>query len=216
VQQLAMTTGTPSTGTFTLRFGTGGTNTTGNLSCTATTDQVQTALQALTTVGANNIYVSRPALGTYKFYFAGTLTGNVGAISNPARTCKNTSNTNMTLTLTTPYSGATETMSLGYLSNSGTYAASVTGGTCATSCILPARFAISSVTASNSNKTVTITLGANAGSNVPTVPTGTWTLVPSPAASKTTSATGALSLCTTNPVGFPSTGLCQPTAPAGW
>jgi hypothetical protein len=34
--------------------------------------------------------------------------------------------------------------------------------------------------------------------------------------SKSTSATGTLTLCTTNPSGSPSNGLCQPTAAAGW
>ena len=57
---------------------------------------------------------------------------------------------------------------------------------------------------------------ANSGSNTVTMPTGTWTYVPAAASAKSTSATGSLTLCSVNPAGSPSNGLCQPTASAGW
>jgi hypothetical protein len=45
--------------------------------------------------------------------------------------------------------------------------------------------------------------------------TGTWTMTPV-RSRYSTSYTGGLSLCDTNPTGSPGNGLCLPTASSGW
>ena len=64
--------GTPTGGTFTLRFGTG---TTTALAYNASAATVQAALVALASVGTGNATVSGNAGGPYTVTFAGTLAG---------------------------------------------------------------------------------------------------------------------------------------------
>jgi hypothetical protein len=187
-------------------------NASANIAYNATAATVKTAIQNLTNIGgASNLVVTGPTLAgstrTWTVYFSGTKSGDQPQITT---TDQNLSGTGHSTTQATLFGGVTETTSLGYLSNAGTW----TGN--------PARYPISAVAWSNctvvnvSCKTATITLGANSGSNSVTLPTGTWTMNPSPAAGKSTSTTGSLVLCMTDPIGSPIGGLCRPTAAGSW
>src|SRR5262249_21626137 len=71
VQQVALT-GSPTGGTFTLTFRG---QTTGPLAGNADSATVQSALAALSTVGAGNVLVSGPAGGPWQVQFPGPLAG---------------------------------------------------------------------------------------------------------------------------------------------
>ena len=70
--QIVTVNGTPTGGTFTLRFGTG---TTTSLAYNASAATVQAALVALTSIGTGNATVAGNAGGPYTVTFAGTLAG---------------------------------------------------------------------------------------------------------------------------------------------
>jgi hypothetical protein len=183
-------------GTFTLTYNGA---TTATIAGGATiTSGIQTALEALTTVGTGGVLVTRTSNIIYDVRFTGRNIGDV-----PVMTKTNPSG-GQTLTISTPTAGTAALASIAYLTNSGTW----TGPA--------ARFDISAVAWTNSNKTATITLGANLGTNTPTIPTGTYTIIPTPASGKSTSTTSALAICSTDPAGAPTGGLCRPTATGGW
>jgi len=71
VQQVALT-GSPTGGTFTLAFGG---QTTGGLGYNAAASDLQSALQALSSIGTGNALVSGPAGGPWLIRFAGALAG---------------------------------------------------------------------------------------------------------------------------------------------
>ena len=71
VQQVQLT-GSPSGGTFTLTFGG---QTTAAIAYNAAASTVQSALQALSSIGSNNVLVSGPTGGPWQVRFAGTLAG---------------------------------------------------------------------------------------------------------------------------------------------
>ena len=71
VQQVLLT-GSPSGGTFTLTFGG---QTTAAIAYNAAASTVQSALQALSSIGSNNVLVSGPAGGPWQVRFAGSLAG---------------------------------------------------------------------------------------------------------------------------------------------
>lgn len=69
VQQISIT-GTPTGGTFTLTFGA---QTTSTIAYNAAASAVQTALQALSSIGSGNALVTGSAGGPYKVQFTGTM-----------------------------------------------------------------------------------------------------------------------------------------------
>lgn len=203
----------------------------GNIACGATAATVQTALTGLSTVGAGNMYVTGPVTAsntkTYTVHFAGTLSGSRPTIATadgaPGLGC---SSCTAARTVTEVFAGTTVSavsQSIGYLTNASAFTTTGTG--CSSSCVLSSRYAISDVTwtaaqctvVGSACKQVVITLGANAGTDTVTLPTGTWTLNPSPTSGKTTASGGGSTLCTTNPGGSPPTGgLCKPTGSSAW
>jgi hypothetical protein len=209
------TSGTATTGTFTIAWGAPISCTTSAIAYNATQAQAQTAVD--TCLGTGNSKVWPPTetcpatlACVWDVMFAGMWVGDMPTPTIGANSVAN-GVTARTITVSTPTTGTT-TASLAYLFNNGTWSGS------------SARWSISAVTWSNSNKTVTITLSANLGSNIPTMATGQWTLLPTPASGKSTSSTSALALCTTDPVpggvnaytASPTSGLCRPTSSTGW
>jgi hypothetical protein len=209
--------GNPTNGNMNLSFGA---QQTGNFSCASTAAQIQTALEGLSTIGVGNVQVTKPSNTVVLMYFKGTLTGTLA--NQVSVVNENCGPSNLSLSANDYFPGVSltaPTVTLGYLSNTGTF----TG--------LPTRYDITSVVWSpaactTTCKSVVITLGNRVAGSVNTVslPVGastgetSWRLnpLPSPAASKNISQVGSLQLCTTDPVGSPTSGLCRPTAASGW
>lgn len=103
-EKVTLTEGGSGLTSFTLTFGA---QTTGSLVAAATAAQVQTALQALSTIGAGNCTVTGNAGGPYTVTFTGTLAGtDTGAITTTP-----TGGTG-TVTATVPTTGALTTVAL--------------------------------------------------------------------------------------------------------
>ena len=206
---------------------------TSNLPCTTTTGaSLQAKLQALGTVGSGNMYATGPVVAgntsTYTVHFAGTLSGTqpVLALSNgaPGLGCSGCTAARVATEVFAGTAVGSVSASIGYLTNASAFTTS--GNNCASgSCVASSRYAISAVswtaaqctTPGVACKQAVITLGANAGTDAVTLPTGTWTSNPKPAAGKTTAQGGGPTLCTTDPGGSPPTlGLCKPTSGSGW
>jgi hypothetical protein len=213
--QRLTTSGTATTGTFTITWGAPISCTTSSIAYNATQAAAQTAVD--TCLGTGNSRVFPPTLTcpatvacVWDVKFAGMWVGDMPTPTIGSNSVAN-GGTARTIAVTTPTAG-TSTASLGYIFNNGTWSGS------------SARWSVSAVAWTNSNKTVTITLNANLGANVPTMATGQWTFIPTSASGKSPSSTGALALCTTDPTpggvnaytADSTAGLCRPTSSTGW
>jgi len=102
--QLVTITGTPTGGTFTLTFGT---ETTGTIAYNAAAADVQTALRALTGIGATGVGVTGSAGGPYTCTFAGSLANkNVAQMTASATGLTGGTDPAVTVTTSTPGTAA--------------------------------------------------------------------------------------------------------------
>jgi hypothetical protein len=101
--QTVRVTGSPSGGTFTLRFGA---NTTAGLAYDASASTVQTALQGLASIGSGNATVSGSSGGPWTVTFAGSLAGaNQNQLIADGTGLTGGTTNNVTLSTVTPSSG---------------------------------------------------------------------------------------------------------------